>query len=482
LGGSSVLNFLVWDRAAEVEYDAWEQLGSTGWNWDNMYKYMKKAEDFTAPSTANAKKLDISPVASNYGSSGPIQVSYPKYVSKQVQKWIPALVSLGLTKNDEPLGGNNVGASVQPSDINPTNETRSSSVAAYFVPASSRKNLKVLVSALVSKVNLEKSSKLQKATGVTFTSGGTTYTAKACEKVILSGGTVNTPALLELSGIGNKTVLNDVGVTPVIELANVGENLQDHVYTSAAYELVSGTITLDTLRNNATFAAEQLALYKAGKTSIFDETVPGIGYLTLPQLVGASNATKLIADAVAYVKTQKSKPYYATLKKQLDYPQKDSSTVSQMEVIGIDGYFSGAAAPADNTSYVTFLAAQQHLLSRGTIHINSAKATVHPTIQPNYFEADFDLDVLTAGTEYLRKIAATSTYTKNFITKEYVPGNVDIREYSLTKFTTEYHPIGTASMLPQAKGGVVDAQLKVYGTSNLHVVDASIIPLHVVSS
>ncbi|UZJ56137.1 hypothetical protein CBS101457_005457 [Exobasidium rhododendri] len=479
LGGSSVLNFLVWDRAAKAEYDAWEELGSVGWNWDNMYKYMKKAEHFTTPSAANAKKLDITPVASDYGTSGPVQVSYPKYISQQVQRWIPALVSLGLTKNDEPLGGNNVGASVQPSDINPANSTRSASVNAYFVPASSRKNLKVLTSALATKVNFASSGNQQKATGVSFTTGGKSYTVKACEKVILSGGSVNTPALLELSGIGSQSVLSKAGVTQVIDLANVGENLQDHVYTSAAFELVQGTVTLDSLRNNATFAAEQQALYKANKASIFDETVPGIGYLTLPQLVGQGNATSLIQKASAYVKTQKGKAYYGTLQKQLDFLTKDSSSVSQMEVIGIDGYFSGAAAPAANTSYITFLAAQQHMLSRGTVHISSSSAAVHPIIQPNYFAADYDLDVLTAGTEYLRKIAATSNYTQNFITKEYVPGNVDVREYSLTKFVTEYHPIGTASMLPQNKGGVVDANLKVYGTSNLHVVDASVIPLHI---
>jgi len=481
LGGSSVLNFLVWDRAAKVEYNAWEELGNSGWNWNNMYKYMKKAEKFTAPSAANAKKLDISPVASDYGSSGPVQVSYPNYVSQQVQKWIPALQSLGISKNEQPLAGNNVGASVQPSDINPYNSTRSSSADAYFVPASSRKNLKVLVSALATKVNLSASGSLQKATGVTFTSGGKTYTAKACEKVILSGGTVNTPALLELSGIGSKDVLTKAGITQIVDNANVGENMQDHVYSSAAYELVAGTQTLDSLRNNATFAAEQQALYKANKASILDETVPAIGYLSLSQLVGQSNATKLISDAKAYVKTQSSKPYYSTLTKQLSFLTDDATTVSQMEVIGIDGYFSGAAAPAANSTYVTFLAAQQHLFSRGTIHVTSNKATDHPIIQPNYFTAPYDLDVLTAGTQYLRKIAASSPYSTNFITKEYVPGNVDVREYTRKTFTTEYHPVGTASMLPKSKGGVVDSKLRVYGTTNVHVVDASVIPLHIVS-
>lgn len=482
LGGSSVLNFLVWDRAAKVEYDAWEQLGSAGWNWNNLYKYMKKAERFTAPSAADADKLDIQPVTSDYGNAGPIQVSFPKYVSQQVQKWIPALETLGIQKNNEPLAGNNVGASVQPSNINPSNSTRSYSATAYFVPASSRKNLKVLVSALATKVNLRSDGRLQTATGVAFTSGGKSYTAQASRKVIISGGTVNSPALLELSGIGAKSVLSKAGVAQKLDLANVGENMQDHAYTSAAYELQPGINTLDSLRNNATYAAEQQALYKMNGASILTETVPSIGYISLKQLVGDAKAQQLITAAGAYVAKQSGKPYYSTLQKQLDYLKNQADTVSQMEVIGIDGFFATNGAPAPGSTYVTFLAAQQHLFSRGTVHITSSKATDYPTIQPNYFDAPYDLDVLSAGTEYLRKIAAASPYANNYISKELVPGaGTDIRNYTLKTFTTEYHPVGTASMLPRSKGGVVDAQLKVYGTSNLHVVDASVIPVHVVS-
>lgn len=443
---------------------------------------MKKAEDFTAPSAAQAKALDITPVASNYGSSGPLKVSYPKYISTQVSKWIPALQALGITKNDQPLGGNNVGASNQPSDINPSNSTRTSSAAAYFAPASGRKNLKVLVNALATKIEFASgNSAVKTATGVTFTSGGKSYTANSCEKVIVSGGTVNTPAILELSGIGNKDILSKAGITTLVDNANVGENLQDHAYSQAAYALVPGINTLDSLRNNATYAAQQMALYKANKPSLLDETVPSIGYITLKQLVGSANATKLIAEAASYIQSQSSKPYYATLQKQLEYLQKYPDQVGQMEVIGVDGYFAGSGAPLSNTTYVTFLAAQQHLLSRGTVHVTSSDATVYPTIQPNYFTAPFDLDILTAGTQFLRKIAGSSPYAKNYISKEVVPGNVDLRQYTLDTFTTEYHPIGTASMLPKNKGGVVNNQLRVYGTHNVHVVDASVIPVHIVS-
>lgn len=99
------LNFLVWDRASKAEYDAWEELGSQGWNWNNLYKYMRKSEDFTPPSAETLKAMNIAPVASDYGQSGPIQVSFPRYVSEQVANWIPALKSLGIPVNQQPLAG-----------------------------------------------------------------------------------------------------------------------------------------------------------------------------------------------------------------------------------------------------------------------------------------------------------------------------------------------------------------------------------------
>lgn len=154
-----------------------------------------------------------------------------------------------------------------------------------------------------------------------------------------------------------------------------------------------------------------------------------------------------------------------------------------MELLAIDGnaVFSKPSVPGN--SYVTYIAGPQHPLSRGYVHIKSANVSVYPTIQPNYFSAPLDLDIATAGTEYLRKISSTKEYRDNFIIDgsdaEFVPGaGADLKEYTKTA-NSEYHPIGTCFMLPREQGGVVDASLTVYGTQNLRVVDASIIPLHV---
>lgn len=145
------------------------------------------------------------------------------YVSKVASIWLAALKSLGVAENDHPLAGNNVGVANHPSNINPYNSTRSYAAPAYLFPNSARKNLAVLTSALVAKINWSttKSGSNVVASGVTFISGGTTYTVKANKEVIISGGSVNTPQILELSGIGSPLVLSKAGVTQVVNLTNV---------------------------------------------------------------------------------------------------------------------------------------------------------------------------------------------------------------------------------------------------------------------
>jgi choline dehydrogenase-like flavoprotein len=262
-----------------------------------------------------------------------------------------------------------------------------------------------------------------------------------------------------------------------------GENLQDHVITALAWERTDNGATRDTLNFNASFVQEQEELYASNSdnpASILDQALSNVAYISLSTLVGESAANELVAEAAAYVAASKA-PYKKALQQEVAFLKQHPEIVGQIELLTVDGFTQRAGiTAAPNKTYMTFFAAQQHLLSRGSIHINSSNATVHPVINPNYFSVPFDVKVATAGTAYCRKVAATQQYTAILGTEVYPGQGADLQNFTTTSgFNTACHPIGTASMLPRQDGGVVDSSLKVYGTANVRVVDASIIPLHI---
>ncbi|CAD7063769.1 unnamed protein product [Tilletia caries] len=484
LGGSSALNFLLWDRGSKHEYDAWEELGNKGWNWSNMYRYMRKAEQFFSPPQDQQDRLHFSTTASDYGSSGPIKVSFPKCISEQAQNWVPALNSLGLPVNNQPLAGDNIGASLHPSSSNPINSTRSYTAVAYYLPNAARPNLKVFLNSTVTKMNFTGSKDRSgnvRASSVSFQTSKKTHSLRVQREVIVAAGVVNSPQILELSGIGNQKILKAAGIPTLVNLHGVGENLQDHTGVYAAYELKNGHITLDSLRNDPEFATQQRILYKqnlASRPSIYTEATNAVAYVSLDTIVGTDKAKSMVDAATSYVAGFRT-PYNVTLRKQLEFLKKYPDTVGQMELIGFDGYYASTGTPEVGKTYITFVAAQQHLFARGHIHINTSNPLSAPIIVPHYFENDFDIEVSVAGTEYLRKIANAPNYA-SYIATEVIPGaQADMAQFVRDTAATEYHGIGTCSMLPRNQGGVVDNKLVVYGTSNVRVADASIIPLHV---
>jgi choline dehydrogenase-like flavoprotein len=241
-----------------------------------------------------------------------------------------------------------------------------------------------------------------------------------------------------------------------------GENLQDHTESTATWERTDNGVTFDSLRNNETFSQQQAALYASNSddpASILDQTVPNIAYISLSSLVGSTTAETLGAEADAYVSTLQT-PYKSTLEAQITLLREYPDAVSQMELVALDEAASPGLYSSDKT-YMSLLAAQQHLLSRGSIHLQSSNAADHPIINPNYFSVPFDVTVATAGTAYLRKIAATSQYSAILGTEVYPGQGTDLQNYTISTVSTEFHPVGTASMLPQDQGGVVDTSLRV---------------------
>ncbi|KIY45860.1 GMC oxidoreductase [Fistulina hepatica ATCC 64428] len=488
LGGSSALNYLVWNAGAEIEYDILEQLGNPDWNWDTLSYYRKQAETWTEPSAYDEQGYNVYPSSQYAGHSGPTQVSFGRYVSAIARVWVDAMEYLGINRNNNPLSGTSIGVTSASSNIRPNNQTRHYSAPAYYFPVENRETLTVIPESLVTRVNFQSQGDELIATGVTFMNNGQVYNVTVSKDVIISAGSVNTAQILELSGIGEKDVLDAYGIEQLLDLP-VGENLQDHCFLYKA----EGIVTLDDTLGNATFSDEQLALWQEAdpnNPSIFAMAVPSVAYLNLEQLLGTDAAQQSISQAEQFVASQNNSVYYDVWQAQLQLLR--DSSVAQAELLFIEGT---SYDYVNHQARVRLLATLQHSWSRGYVHIQSNDPTVYPLIQPNYLASPLDVQALAAGVEYTLAIGKTvhgclrrSSLMPN------APGNTSqysdilaldqnltttIDDWIHSYIGTEYHPIGTASMLPQGKGGVVDPRLIVYGTKNLRVVDMSILPIHI---
>jgi choline dehydrogenase-like flavoprotein len=460
LGGSSALNLMTWDRTSIAELDAWEkELGNKGWNWNNLYSAMLKAEKFQPSAEYGTEGV---------GSTGPIKTVINRIFPRHQSTWIPTLNAFGLATNRESLGGNPIGVSTQPTNVSP--EYNRSYAPEYLQLAKS--NLVLRTDTRVAKINFEGIT----AVGITLEDGSV---VSARKEVILSAGSFQTPGLLELSGIGNETMLRNLNIPVIKNLPTVGENLQDHIRIQSSYQLKPEYPSFDALKN-ATRAAAELALYNDNKVSLYDYTASGYAYFPW-SIVSNETTAKLRALVNSTIPTSpvdKLKMHY--------FSPALSNSVPQLEVIFSDGYTGLKGYPAANSSLsgigtFSLIGVVQHPLSKGNVHISSSNITSKPTINPNYLSHPYDLEAAANLAKFLRTIASAEPM-RSVWTNEYEPGNAvqsdeDWKTYALGNTLSIYHPIGTAALLPEEDGGVVDAELKVYGTKSLRVVDASIIPL-----
>lgn len=460
LGGSSALNLMTWDRTSVAELDAWEKLGNIGWNWKSLYAAMLKVETFQPSPQYGTEGV---------GKTGPINTLINRIFPPHQSTWIPTLNNLGLATNRESLNGKPIGVSTQPGNVNP-NYTRS--YAPEYLKVA-KKNLVLKLEARVAKVNFLRNT----ATGITLENG---TTIKARREVILSAGSFQTPGLLELSGVGDASLLQKLGIPVVKNLPSVGENFQDHIRIQASFQLKPEYPSFDVLKNT-TRAAMELALYNAGQVSLYDYTASGYAYFPWSTV---SNETE--ANFRTLVQGDKSLTSAVEKVKQSYYSPALTKSVPQLEVIFSDGYTGLKGYPAAGSSLFgigTFalIGVVQHPLSKGNVHIASRNINDKPLINPNYLSHPYDLQAATNLAKFLRKIASSKPMS-DIWNEEYEPGTAvqtdeDWTKYALANTLSIYHPIGTASLLPEKDGGVVDSRLRVYGTKGLRVVDASIIPL-----
>jgi choline dehydrogenase-like flavoprotein len=315
------------------------------------------------------------------------------------------------------------------------------------------------------------------ATGVTLIN---VTVIMARREVIISAGTLKSPPLLEQSGIGNEKA----GVKVLIELAGVGENLQDHTRIQAAYQLIDNYTSFDRLKYDAEYAAEQRKLYDANQLSAYDYAASAYSYRNWNSILGQDKEAELVEIAKCVAAEYNSVVDNKKLQWLTDLNL--SATVPEAEFLLSDGYsgLKGYAKPGDplnGKGFTTIFAALMHPLTRGYVHINSSDPTAEPVYNLAFASNEYNLKALVELSKYIRRIATTAPFSSIRVDK-YEPGlEVDTDEewenFVKNNVNTFYYPVGTCAMLPRKDSGVVDSELKVYGTRNLRVVDASVIPV-----
>ncbi|KZV62952.1 GMC oxidoreductase [Peniophora sp. CONT] len=489
LGGSSALNFMQFHLPARSDIDAFEKLGNKGWNWDLLRPYYKKAEKFIPPSSA---KSDVATFdVSQHGEDGPIITSYPNDYSNLEIPCMQALESLGIPRLREPFAGDTKGTWITPISVDPTTGLRSYAANAYYEPNCERTNLAVLTGAHTARVELAGSQEGSPlvATSVAFLYNDSLFQVKVGKEVILAAGTIGTPQILEMSGIGDKDVISKAGVAMKHHLPGVGNNAQEHLQVTTSFELVDDPNdqfqTVDCLRDPVQRERHE-KIFELSRTGPLALLSCCIAFAPLSSISPSYNELQdQLVDSLARA-TAEGKYSAATVKQhgiQLDHIKKHEPSCELVVIPGAPGVMP-THQPKEGRKYGTIICLINHPFSRGSIHISNAEPLNHPVIDPKYFEEPYDRQNMIEAIKFTRRLVRTGPLKHIFSGVELAPGSEcdtdeKLADYIRQTVKTTYHTVGTCSMLPLEDNGVVDTNLKVYGTKNIRVVDISIIPLHI---
>ncbi|KAJ5980652.1 hypothetical protein N7481_007950 [Penicillium waksmanii] len=461
LGGTSLINGMVYTRAQKSQIDAWETVGNKGWNWETLFPYYKKGEGFQVPT--HYSWLEGSGVAydpADHGYKGPLKVGWS---SDQLNDGLAQKLNTTYQSMDVPIpynkdanGGQMVGYTLYPKTVDSKLNIREDAARAYYYPYKSRSNLHVWLNTNVNKLTW-KTGDDATADGVEVTlANGTTSTVKASREVILAAGSLKSPILLELSGVGNPDVLSKYGIKTKVNLPTVGENLQDQMNNGLAFDS----------KTKYTKAPDYVAYPSVGQM-FSNATAVG------KQLL--ANLPKYAAQvASANGNVTRSKDIERFFKIQWDLIFKAHIPVAEILL-----------EPFGNTYDTEYWATVP--FARGNVHISSADPTAAASIDPKYFMLDFDLQAQTQAARFIRQLFQTEPFA-SMAGSETSPGlssvaaDADDQGWSSfikNNYRSNFHPISTAAMMPKEVGGVVDTSLKVYGVSNVRVVDASVLPFQV---
>ncbi len=421
LGGSSAINGLIAIRGQAQDYERWAAAGNAGWGYAAVLPYFKRLEH--APAGDPAYR----------GRDGPVWCSPIGRKHPLIEAVIAGCAELGIARNDDFNGALQEGAGYY--QLTTRHGWRCSTATAYLKPARRRRNLRVATAARVTRVVFEG----RRAVGVVYRQHGAEHTVTARREVLLCAGAVQTPQLLQLSGVGPRALLTALGIPLVHDLPGVGENLQDHLQARVIFECTRPITTNDELKS----PWRRLAM--------------GLDYLFTrggPMAVGI-NQGGIFARVDPAAATPDVQFHVATLSSDL------------------------AGSAPHRFSGFTMSVCQLRPESRGFVRIQSADPLAAPAMQANYLATAHDQRTLVAGLRLARRLAATRALGP-YVRAEYRPGPDAISDAALLDFArdtggTIFHPSGTCRMGSDALA-VVDMALRVHGLERLRVVDCSVMP------
>ncbi|KAI0973514.1 oxidoreductase [Xylaria arbuscula] len=493
LGGSSVINAHVYAPPTKAIPEAWAELGNEGWGWDAMGPYYAKA--FTLPQTAEKLRTPLGidkGCPKDLSTDGPVQLSYPGSPLHPVRKiWAETFEQKGYRMTTDPWVEASVGAFSNLTSIDPVTRERCHAAKAYYRPIQDRQNLHVILGAHVDKIIFDDKQSQPKAVGLQYRHEGETRVVRARKEIVISAGALQSPKLLELSGIGNADILKKNKIGVVKDLPGVGENLQDHLICDLTFPAVDEIETLDALARQEPEALQK-AMIDFAQNHDGVLTSGGIltyAYLPTVESLKGPDRERLVhlieENRPAASEKARARLYYKIAEKTLLDPDKPSAAF--LSVIAFDTIApdpkTGVPTPPQPGNHLTIATILAQPLSRGTVHIVSNDSKEAPEIDPKYLSHPLDSEILARHVMYIASIAKSaplSTLLKQPLeaaTLEYVADLEAAKGYIQARSISMWHPVGTCAMLPEQIGGVVDASLRVHGVQNLRVVDSSVVPL-----
>ncbi|KAL1794501.1 hypothetical protein ACET3X_007922 [Alternaria dauci] len=481
VGGGSVVNGMAFDRASAADYNAWEQLGNVGWNFNSLLYYFKKSTTFTPPTASNIREFGTTYDASYYGTNGPIQASFPNFEYQDTKTIWAAYKRAGVPLPKEHASGNAVGAYWIPTALRPKTQTRSHAKNEYYDPVKTRTNLVLITGQTANEILFSKGL----FTG--YTANGVQYRSRsdgaikqvyAKREVIMAAGSIFTPKLLQLSGLGPKNVLRAAGVPVKKDMPGVGANMQDHPNANMMFDLQNLSFPSVYSGSDPSYNTTTWSEYNANRNGPLTQAHgSSLAFLSLRTI---SDNWAAITQAI---KSQNPLSYLPSIYT-TDAPLLRGYTKQRDIIATLHASPDAAVAEFPMVPFGLAISSLQRPLSRGTITLDPNNKYGNPIVQFNSLQNPIDARILTEMVRWTRKHWANPALSK-FSPVELVPGvqaqsdEEIIRDLVRQKAlqASFAHMSGSCAMMPEELGGCVGSDLAVHGVKGLSIVDASIVPL-----